>query len=132
MNIRRVVLLFALTVLCAQGKDGQWSSKTASLTPTVPRAGTGATSRTYYSYSYKSPATVTKSGTADLADYAHKGVATIDSYKSSSTYGKISSSPGVATGLNTAQSKASTAVNRLQSSPVAKAAMQAALQSALH
>jgi hypothetical protein len=85
MNFQVVVGLLVLSAFCVHAKDGQWNSKTSSLTPTVPKASTGTGSRTYYSYSYKSPyksPTTTQRGTANLADYAHKGATTIDSYKS--------------------------------------------------
>ena len=95
MKVCLVIALVAFSVFCADAKDGQWNPKTSSLTPIAPRASSGTlgpTPKTYYSYSYKNPATTTKGSTASLADYAHKGATTIDSYKSSSKYSAISSS----------------------------------------
>ena len=135
MKVCLVIALVAFSVFCADAKDGQWNPKTSSLTPIVPRASSGTvgpTPKTYYSYSYKNPATTTRGSTASLADYAHKGATTIDSYKSSSKYSAISSSPSAVSGLNTAQSKATTAINGVKSSPAANAAMQAAISAALH
>jgi hypothetical protein len=131
MNIKLVVVLFALSVFCADAKDGHWNPKSSTVVTATPRSSSGSGAKTFYSYSYKSPATVTQRRTTDLADYAHKGAARIDSYKSASTYSKISSSPSVVSGLNTAQSKANSAITRAKISPAANAAVRAALQSTL-
>jgi hypothetical protein len=131
MNTQLVVGLLALSVFCARAKDGHWNPKNSTVVTATPRSGSSTGSKTFYSYSYKSPGTATQRPTTDLSDYAHKGAARIDSYKSSSSYSKISKSPSVASGLNTAQGKANTAINRAKTSPVANAALQATLQSVL-
>src|SRR5689334_22537495 len=130
---RSVALSFmALSLLCAQAKDGHWNPKTSTMVTAAPSTtSTGVTPKTYYSYSYKNPAVPTpKSGTVNVADYAHKGATTIDSYKSSSAYPQISGSKWSASStVSSAQSTATSKISSLKTSPAVNAAAQAALQS---